>query len=326
MATVEAFKDLLACPGCKSPVRIENDRVTCSNADCGAAFPVVEGRPALIWSKRSLFDTETISWDACAQRKDSRRWLSRFLPTLDGNQTRRRNYRRLIEMIREIGGRPRVLSLEVSRRGDGAEQLRACSELQLLTANITLQEHVGVLADGHDLPFLDQSFDAVVGHAVLDHVIDPRRVLGEIHRVLKPSGIVYVEAPFLQPVHLGRHDYLRFTLMGVRSLLRDFEIVEQGVGCGPGMALGMVYTSFLQSFFRSPRLQRAAFTFGRLTGFWFKYFDYYLRNNPSGMDAAAGSYFIGRRGERSLSDREVAENYRGAQAADPFATAQAASS
>ena len=118
---------------------------------------------------------------------------------------------------------------------------------------------------------------------------------------------------------LGRHDYLRYTLMGVRSLLRDFDVVEQGVGCGPGMALGMAYASFLQSFFRSRTLQRMAYTFGRFTGFWFKYFDHYLRRTPGGMDAAAGSYFLGRRSERPLSNREVSHRYVGSQAPDPFA-------
>lgn len=324
MSTDQAMAEMLACPGCKSPVRSEGERMVCSAADCGAEFPIVQGRPVLIWEQRSLFDARRSEWDdALARRKESRRRLRRLLPDLDGNLARERNYRRFLETLCAEKKRPRVLSIEVSRRCDGVAQLHACDAIELVTVNMTLQPHVAVLGDGHDLPFRNGSFDGVVAHAVVDHVVDPRRVMHEVHRVLRPNGLVYVEAPFLQPVHLGRHDYLRFTLMGVRSLMREFEIVDQGVGCGPGMALAMAYTSFLQSFFRNPRLQKAAFQFGRFSGFWLKYFDRYLCHTPSGMDAAAGSYFLGRRAERSLSDRELSRDYVGSQPADPFVDAVA---
>ncbi|MCY4447513.1 MAG: class I SAM-dependent methyltransferase [Chloroflexi bacterium] len=45
-------------------------------------------------------------------------------------------------------------------------------------------------ADVHELPFPDASFDAVFAHAVLQHVKEPIRALGEIHRVLRPGGVV----------------------------------------------------------------------------------------------------------------------------------------
>ena len=45
-------------------------------------------------------------------------------------------------------------------------------------------------ADVHELPFADASFDAVFAHAVLQHVKEPLRVLAEVHRVLKPGGVV----------------------------------------------------------------------------------------------------------------------------------------
>jgi ubiquinone/menaquinone biosynthesis C-methylase UbiE len=51
-------------------------------------------------------------------------------------------------------------------------------------------------ADAGSLPFADQSFDLVLGHAVLHHLPDLERAFSEFHRVLKPGGrIVFAGEP-----------------------------------------------------------------------------------------------------------------------------------
>ena len=45
-----------------------------------------------------------------------------------------------------------------------------------------------VAADAEDLPFADESFDLVLGHAVLHHIPDLPRAFGEFARVLAPGG------------------------------------------------------------------------------------------------------------------------------------------
>jgi SAM-dependent methyltransferase len=51
-------------------------------------------------------------------------------------------------------------------------------------------------ADAESLPFADESFDLVLGHAVLHHLPDPPRAFGEFHRVLRPGGrIVFAGEP-----------------------------------------------------------------------------------------------------------------------------------
>jgi ubiquinone/menaquinone biosynthesis C-methylase UbiE len=47
-----------------------------------------------------------------------------------------------------------------------------------------------VTTDAERLPFEDASFDLVLGHAVLHHIPDLDRAVGEFHRVLKPGGTV----------------------------------------------------------------------------------------------------------------------------------------
>lgn len=48
-----------------------------------------------------------------------------------------------------------------------------------------------VSAIGESLPFPDNSFDFIISMEVLEHVVDPPAVLGEIWRVLKPGGWCY---------------------------------------------------------------------------------------------------------------------------------------
>jgi ubiquinone/menaquinone biosynthesis C-methylase UbiE len=45
--------------------------------------------------------------------------------------------------------------------------------------------------DASELPFDDESFDLVLGHAVLHHLPDLDRCFAEFHRVLKPGGTLF---------------------------------------------------------------------------------------------------------------------------------------
>jgi SAM-dependent methyltransferase len=57
---------------------------------------------------------------------------------------------------------------------------------------LKLPIHMGAL---EDLSFDDEAFDAVVMWHVLEHVHNPRGVLREVHRMLKPGGVFLVAVP-----------------------------------------------------------------------------------------------------------------------------------
>ena len=53
--------------------------------------------------------------------------------------------------------------------------------------------------DLQHLTFADASFDLIVSSHVMEHVPDPWRALGEIHRVLRPGGRYIFSVPFRNP-------------------------------------------------------------------------------------------------------------------------------
>src|SRR5262249_9751911 len=51
------------------------------------------------------------------------------------------------------------------------------------------------VGDMHSMKFRDASFDAVWCRHTLEHSFAPLQVLAEIHRVLKPNGLLFVVLP-----------------------------------------------------------------------------------------------------------------------------------
>jgi SAM-dependent methyltransferase len=107
---------------------------------------------------------------------------------------------------------------------------------------------------------------------VLEHVLEPSRVVQEIHRVLRRHGIVYADTPLLWPVHEGPYDFTRFTDSGHRYLFRDFELIDSGTVATPGMQLALSVESFFRSLLRS----RVAGAIARLAVWWLPRLDRFL--------------------------------------------------
>jgi predicted SAM-dependent methyltransferase len=61
--------------------------------------------------------------------------------------------------------------------------------------NLDLNEspNVDIVASASCIPFSDCSVYLVVSQEVLEHVPDPSAVLEEIYRVLRPSGLLYLQ-------------------------------------------------------------------------------------------------------------------------------------
>jgi SAM-dependent methyltransferase len=85
-----------------------------------------------------------------------------------------------------------------------------------------------VTFDGRKIPFDAEHFDTVVMCEVLDDLEDPSLQLGEIHRVLKPGGVLLLTTSFVWELHEEPYDIARYTEHGLRHILEraGFEIQE----------------------------------------------------------------------------------------------------
>ncbi len=108
--------------------------------------------------------------------------------------------------------------------------LRASCFSNVVNVEIHPTASTDVLAVGEDLPFADATFDYALCCATLEHTRRPWDVAREICRVLKPSGEVLIDYPFLQGVHGFPHHYFNATPLGCVSLFEaDCDIVSSRI-------------------------------------------------------------------------------------------------
>ena len=74
--------------------------------------------------------------------------------------------------------------------------------------------------DGKIIPFQDSKFDGVICNQVLEHIFEPDQFLKEVHRVIKPDGMLLLTVPFIWDEHEQPWDYARYSSFGLTSLLK----------------------------------------------------------------------------------------------------------
>ncbi|HEY4505504.1 MAG TPA: methyltransferase domain-containing protein [Candidatus Paceibacterota bacterium] len=86
-----------------------------------------------------------------------------------------------------------------------------------------------IVGDIHKMPFPDNSEEAVVCLAVLEHIENPFKATEEMYRVLKPGGHCFIYVPFLYYYHAEKtyyKDYWRYTKDSLNLLFKDFSKIE----------------------------------------------------------------------------------------------------
>lgn len=305
----------MRCPVCKGGLFRRGRACACDG--CAAAFPIARGVPILIDESRSAYrladcaaSVEGLERPAPWTRRLRER-VQGWLPAGGKNFAAGDNLAAFARQLRQESERPRVLVLGGARLGAGCEALAEDPAFELVECDVLFGPRTSVVCDAHQIPFADATFDAVVAQGVFEYLKNPFGVAAEIHRVLRPRGLVYVESPFLQHVHGGGQDLFRYTPAGHRLVFRQFEEVRSGMTAGPGTVLSWSCRYFLRSFADRAATRFLADIAASLTTSWLWRFDRFLVQRPSALSAASGVYFMGRRSDVTLTDRELLEMYRG---------------
>ncbi len=139
---------------------------------------------------------------------------------------------------------------------------------------------VDVRADAHQLPFGDGVFTRVECDAVLEHVVDPERVVREIERVLAPGGYAHLVTPFCHPFHEYPRDFRRFTIDGLELLRGGMDVVATGWRTGPAATLLITVFEFAKMLLPWKWWRVAAHGVLGWLLFPLRYFDVWLWNSP----------------------------------------------
>ena len=102
------------------------------------------------------------------------------------------------------GGIGRAIAQELARAGAAvlvhARQNRAAADATAQSIADLSRESRVILCDLADIPVEDARFDHVLLTQVLEHLPEPATVLGELHRVLRPGGTLWLTAPLVSMV------------------------------------------------------------------------------------------------------------------------------
>jgi SAM-dependent methyltransferase len=75
------------------------------------------------------------------------------------------------------------------------------------------------VCDLSSIPVEDCRFDFIIFNQVMEHVPEPKLVLAELYRVLKPGGKMIYTGPLFYEEHEIPYDFYRYTQFGLRYLL-----------------------------------------------------------------------------------------------------------
>lgn len=318
-STIPLPAELSQCPVCAGRLDFKRNPILCCNPACAShpdGFPVVDGRPALIDFARSVIDRvelvahqgSTTEFRQHRLEDNDRRVHIRLYDAMFGtNQSAAKAAAEIQRRLHAHSRRPRLLIIGGGAIGRGIRPLYDDPALDVIAFDVYSSPHVQLIADAHSIPFADSVFDAVWIQAVLEHVLEPVKVVAEIHRVLNPQGLVYADTPFMQQVHGGPYDFCRYTLSGHRWLFRRFTEIASGVQGGPGVTLRWSIRYCSAGLFRSywaGRLIEAGF-------FWLRFLDRLIPPSWSG-DGASAVWFLGTRSDSEMSPREAIAYHRAA--------------
>ena len=291
--------DLLRCPSCGASIDRRDGLLRC--AGCGTGYRIHKGIPILLRPNHPDFRED---WLEAAHRPDLN-----FVHRLLSFDFKHRSGPSIDAMIAELkersGGIPTVLVIGGGEEGIGLRRALQQPGVRWVETDIYVGSRTRLVADGHDLPFATGSFDGVIIQSVLEHVRDPVRVAAEATRVLKPQGLLFSQAAFMQQVHEGRHDYFRFSPRAHRLLFAPLAVVRWGASLGPAVGFAWSLRYLLRALLAPlPGGRAAVFLLSRLLMLLAFPVDLLLVRSRFAMEAASETYLLLRKTDPPADDAD----------------------
>ncbi len=166
--------------------------------------------------------------------------------------------------------------------------------LDIVNIDILYYKGVDLVANAETLPFPTGSIDAIVCESLLEHVPRPQKIVDEMYRVLKPGGGIYIVIPFVYPFHASPNDFQRWSVTGLRELIKAGIVEKIGTRAGPTSALvGQLGTWFAIAFsFGYEPLYNLLSLLSLLLFFPFKFLDLLLGWYPTSIHGAGQFYSV----------------------------------
>ena len=301
---------LLRCPKTGASLNQISSDFLVSNNSKKIHYKIIEGYPILIDYEKSLFlEDQIVTLNSVVNRQTYNgimKTIKRIVTPQ--NKVSIKNIINLKKLLSTANGKKRVLIIGGSTIGQGTKSLYDDPSIELIAFDIYATQNVQFVADTHNIPLPSNIFDGVVIQAVLEHVLEPKIVVSEIYRLLKDNGLIYSETPFLQHVHEGAYDFIRFTESGHRFLFQNFKTIDSGVCASAGTQLLWSIDYFFRSVFRSKKIGKII----KLLFFWLQYIDAIIPKSY-GIDAASCVYFLGQKQKIPIKGKNMINYYQGMQ-------------
>lgn len=161
-----------------------------------------------------------------------------------------------------------------------------------VNVNIDLFPNVDLVADAHQLPYSNESVDAIYCDAVLEHLKEPALAVQEMYRVLKPGGQVFCITPFMQAYHGYPFHFQNFTVTGHQTIFEQagFKVQDHGVCVGPFCSLVTLIEIYIHEFCPGRLFKKIVLKAWRSLGLWIRKQDKRINSYPSAHVLASSTY------------------------------------
>jgi SAM-dependent methyltransferase len=302
--------EILTCPTCGGKVDLLKGENSLACQNCLTRYEVYDDRIPVLLNERSRKDIESfyqnrIPVPGQGKKKKTKRFFTQA-PDLELNHKREKNLLRCINLLSEE--QPRILTIGNfmpyrEKTNDLAAEVRR-KYAATLKMDILVRDNIDLVGDGHVLPLVDNYFDIVIAQATMKHLRDPGKFVREVYRVLRPQGIFYCEIAYLLPYHRWPGDYVRFTPLGYKELLKNFDIVDSNYIRGPSQTIAdivSIYLAMLLSF-RNKLLYSIIIKSVSWVIHPLKYIDLFLWKNPWSDLLSQVNYCIAQKSETSKNE------------------------